>query len=113
MPELLTTTRTVAELWDLFGRGRLDLAPEFQRNSVWPSDAKAYLIDTILEHKLIAQELLGYSEADIRDVFIRMNKYVFQLSRQELRHARESGAFARFAAEVGAWSEWADLRVFT
>jgi len=67
----------------------------------------------VLEYQVIAQELLGYSEADIRDVFIRMNKYVFQLSRQELRHARESGAFARFAAEVGAWSEWADLRVFT
>ena len=31
--------------------GQLNLAPEFQRNSVWPRAAKAYLIDTILSDR--------------------------------------------------------------
>ena len=43
-----TTTKDVARPRQLFNDKQLNLAPEFQRNSVWPRAAKAYLIDTIL-----------------------------------------------------------------
>lgn len=43
-----TTTREIESLWQLYRDGQLRLRPEFQRNSVWPRAAKAYLIDTIL-----------------------------------------------------------------
>jgi hypothetical protein len=43
-----TRKLTVEQLHHLFEEGRLNLAPEFQRNSVWPRRAKAYLIDTML-----------------------------------------------------------------
>lgn len=164
--------------------GQLLVAGEFQRNSVWPRVAKAYLIDTILtdrpipllfflrstsaqsgratytvidgqqrlraifeyiddeyaltksdrsksyyrkkfsdlsranrdqilNYDLNIEELVGYSDKDIRDMFVRMNKYVVKLSPQELRHAKEEGAFATFVDELGDWDYWGDNRVFT
>jgi uncharacterized protein with ParB-like and HNH nuclease domain len=47
------TTKDIGLLYQLFANGQLTLAPEFQRNSVWPSAAKAYLIDTILNDRPI------------------------------------------------------------
>jgi hypothetical protein len=183
VPKRSTTTKDVALLQQLFKDGQLRLAPEFQRNSVWPSAAKAYLIDTILadrpipilffqrttsaqtgrpvydvidgqqrlraifeflenrfaltetkdsaarrrkykdldtEHKnrilnydLVIEELSGYSQADIQDMFVRMNRFVVRLSPQELRHAREQGAFKNFVESVGTINFWRDERVFS
>lgn len=48
------TTKDIGLLHQLFSNGQLTLAPEFQRNSVWPNAAKAYLIDTILNDRPIA-----------------------------------------------------------
>lgn len=178
-----TTTKSVGLLWQLHESGQLELAAEFQRNSVWPRPAKAYLMDTIIEDRPIPQiflqrytsaqtaqqsyrvidgqqrlraifefiedrfglteteqksrkgkkfstlpkatrerimnydfvveELSGYSERDIRDLFVRMNKYVVRLSPQELRHAREEGAFYDFVERIGGWDIWAEKRIFT
>lgn len=43
-----TTTKDIGLLWQLHQEGQLVLAPEFQRNSVWPRAARAFLMDTIL-----------------------------------------------------------------
>lgn len=48
-----TTTKDVGLLLQLKEDGQLHLAPEFQRNSIWPRAAKSYLIDTILSEKPI------------------------------------------------------------
>lgn len=48
-----TTTKDVGLLYQLYTEGQLSLSPEFQRNSVWPRPARAYLIDTILEEQPI------------------------------------------------------------
>ena len=48
-----TTTKDVGLLLQLRDEGQLRLAPEFQRNSIWPRAAKSYLIDTILSEKPI------------------------------------------------------------
>lgn len=183
MQERRTTTKDVALLRQLFDDGQLDLAAEFQRNSVWPRPAKAYLIDTILANRPIPQlfiqrytsaqtgrpnyrvidgqqrlravfeflddrfplgkssgkrlekrkfsdlpqslknrirdydfvvdELTGYSDRDVRDLFVRMNKFVVRLSPQELRHAREEGAFYDFVERLGAWDIWRERKIFT
>src|SRR3954452_1370764 len=47
------TTKDIALLHQLYANGQLSLAAEFQRNSVWPNPAKAYLIDTILNDRPI------------------------------------------------------------
>jgi hypothetical protein len=175
--------RHVLDMRIQFEEENLDLAPEFQRNSIWPSSAKAYLIDSILrnrpvpvillqaklsprtgrfayyvvdgqqrlraileflddrfrlprqydepyrsrrfsdldlEHQeailsysLVVEELEGYTDEEIRDIFVRLNRYVVRLSRQELRHARESGAFAAFVEDVGTWDFWRVHKVFS
>ncbi len=178
-----TTTKNISLLYQLFKDGQLNLAPEFQRNSVWPHAAKAYLMDTVLndkpiplfffqratasktgrvgytvidgqqrlramfdfvddrfrlsqsqnhafsnrhfsdltnefkqrvyEYDIIVQELSGYSDDDIRDMFIRMNKYVVKLSPQEIRHAKEMGRFKDFVEALGKWDFWRQERVFS
>src|SRR5215208_5704465 len=53
MPERQTTRLSINDLYFRYREGELELAPEFQRNSVWPPRAKAYLIDTILSDRPI------------------------------------------------------------
>ena len=183
MSKRSSTTKDIALLYQLYKAGQLKLAPEFQRNNIWPTQAKAYLIDTILSDRpipilffqrttspqtgrpsyavidgqqrlraifeflnnrfslvesqdpdwtglryreltpelqtrvfnydLVIEEISGYSSADIQDMFVRMNKYLVRLSRQELRHARMSGAFKDFVERVGNWKFWKKHRVFS
>jgi hypothetical protein len=47
------TTKNISLLSQLYKEGQLNLAPEFQRNSIWPAAAKAYLIDTVLNDRPI------------------------------------------------------------
>lgn len=177
------TTKDIALVCQFVRDGQLKLAPEFQRNAVWPRAAKAYLIDTILtdrpmplfffqrgrsaqtgkpiysvvdgqqriravlefidnrfsltesknkefkgkrfsdlnsslqeqilNYDLTVEEISGYSEEEIRDIFVRMNKYVVKLSQQELRHAREQGRFFDFIEELAQLDFWNDEKVFT
>jgi hypothetical protein len=178
------TTKDIGLLEQLYKDGQIALAAEFQRNSVWPRPAKAYLIDTILNDRpipifffgratspqtgrqsytvidgqqrlraifdyladqfpltesgkkeryykkkfsalpadlqeqirnydLVVQELSGYSDADIRDMFVRMNKYVVKLSPQELRHVRAEGQFRDFLERVAVLDFWKTNTVFS
>ncbi len=67
----------------------------------------------LLRYALVVQQLEGYSEDEIRDIFVRLNRYVVRLAPQELRHARQPGAFAEFADELGRLPYWSDNRIFT
>ncbi|MGZ8842525.1 MAG: DUF262 domain-containing protein [Pyrinomonadaceae bacterium] len=183
MSKRTPTTKDVGLLRQLFEQDQLVLGPEFQRNSIWPPAAKAYLIDTILNDRpipvlyfqrmtsaqtgrpsyavidgqqrirailefledrfslvesknvhykgkkfsalspalkerilsydLYIQEISGYSDADIRDMFVRMNKYVVKLAPQEIRHAQYEGQFANFVERIAKWDFWRSKRVFT
>jgi uncharacterized protein DUF262 len=177
------TTKDVATLKQLFDGSQLVLATEFQRNSVWPQAAKAYLLDTVLNDRpipylyfrrsvsaqtgrsvyevvdgqqriralfefladefslsqsksralrgkyfselnreqrehvlsydLYVEELTGYSDDDITDMFIRMNRFVVKLSPQEIRNAKFSGRFKEFTEAIAAWPFWKRARIFT
>jgi hypothetical protein len=67
----------------------------------------------ILNYDLTIEELSGYTDSDIVDMFDRMNRYVVRLSRQELRHAKEKGAFRDFVENLAKLDFWADERVFS
>ncbi len=179
-----STTKDVGLLHQLYKNGQLTLATEFQRDSVWPHKAKAYLIDTIINDRpipllffqratsaqtgqpsynvidgqqrlraifdflddrfrlsqsnkktdyynkrfsalrselqnnirnydLVIEELSGYSDDDIRDMFVRFNKYVVQLSPQELRHAKGAGRFHDFVEKLGKDDFWRAYKVFS
>jgi hypothetical protein len=69
--------------------------------------------DRLLNYDLSVVELAGYEDDDIRDVFVRMNRYVVKLAPQELRHAREKGAFKEFTAQLAKVDFWETHRIFT
>jgi len=180
MAKRSTTTKDIGLIQQLHESSQLRLAPEFQRNAVWPRAAKAYLIDTILSERpmplfffqrgrsaqtgkptyavvdgqqrlraifeymdgryalteskdsrwkgkrfselgqslqenllnydLTIEELTGYDEDEIRDIFVRMNRYVVKLSPQELRHAREHGSFYEFVKSSGGYRSGASIK---
>lgn len=45
-----TTTKNILDLKNLYERGHLNLAPGFQRQSVWTERDRAKLIDSILKN---------------------------------------------------------------
>ena len=61
---------------------------------------------TILSYGMAVEVLEGYSQAELRDIYVRLNKYGVRLSPQELRHAKAKGAFNRVMREVGSWDFW-------
>jgi hypothetical protein len=77
------------------------------------SSLTPHLKEKILSYDLYIQELSGYTDSDIRDMFVRMNKYVVKLAPQEIRHAQHEGQFANFVERLGRWDFWRSKRVFT
>jgi hypothetical protein len=82
------------------------------RNSLY-SELPANLQQRILNYDIVVQELSGYSEREIRDIFVRMNKYVVRLSKQELRNAKTKGKFHNFIKKLAKWKFWKTQKVFT
>jgi hypothetical protein len=66
-----------------------------------------------LNYDLIVEELTDYDSDAIKDIFVRMNKYVVKLSPQELRSAQHAGAFHDYAKTVGHWTFWNENGVFS
>lgn len=67
----------------------------------------------VLSYDLYVEQLTGYSDADIRDMFVRMNRFLVKLSPQEIRHARFSGKFKVFTETLAALPFWKQNAVFT
>src|ERR1700686_5668492 len=90
------TTKDIGLLHQLFLSKQLTLAPQFQRNAVWPRPAKAYLIDTVVNG--LIRDFVGrkndlpseypkewYDEfaqlSETRRYFFSTNRYIFRASR--------------------------------
>jgi hypothetical protein len=69
--------------------------------------------DQIRNYDLVIEELSGYSDNDIRDMFVRINRYVVQLSPQELRHAKGVGKFHDFVEKLGRDNFWKTYKIFS
>ncbi len=65
------------------------------------------------QYQLNVQTLQNATEAELRDVFNRLNKNVSKLNRQELRHAIYSGAFISLAAQLADDEFWQNSGVIT
>ncbi|MBE0621297.1 MAG: DUF262 domain-containing protein [Burkholderiales bacterium] len=68
---------------------------------------------SILDHQLVIDELVGYSDTDTRDIFKRMNKYVVRANPQEIRHATKPGQFADFVVALSKLEFWSNHKLFT
>ena len=71
------------------------------------------LQQSILDYDLMVQEIFGYDDPHIRDMFVRMNRYVVRLSQQELRHAQSDGKFKDFVERIASWPVWEQSKIFT
>ena len=161
----------------------LNLKPAYQRNPVWPTASRTYLVDTILknlpipkvfihvetdevgasvysvvdgqqrlnsifefidgkltlpamysptsqdvrfedlqplrrkaffDYDITVEELRNTHDAQIRDMFRRLNKNVAKLTPQELRHAQYAGRpFYRFVEELADAAFWKDIDFFS
>jgi hypothetical protein len=126
--------RTVYEVVD--GQQRLRAILDFMRDSyaLAKSAAKVYPVSQTYEKKLIGkhyselpeesqgkiwsypiavQELRGYSESQVRDMFRRLNQVVERLSKQELRHSQYFGQFVKLVEELTAHPFWKRAELFS
>lgn len=67
----------------------------------------------ILRYKIDINEIFNPTEAEIRDLYSRVNKYTVQLNKQELRRADFPGDFISLAEELAGNSFFEDARIFS
>ena len=63
--------------------------------------------------KLVVRELENASDAEVRDMFRRLNANQSNLNDQELRHSQYSGEFIQLVEELADDSWWLDNRITT
>jgi hypothetical protein len=64
-------------------------------------------------YRLIVREVTGATDAELRDMFIRLNQYSITLNAQELRNARYTGDFITTMTELADHEFWAENRIVT
>ncbi|MGH9511250.1 MAG: DUF262 domain-containing protein [Terriglobales bacterium] len=64
-------------------------------------------------YHFVVRYLSTDSEAELRDMFERLNRYLTPLKPQELRNARYTGPFARLAVRLADNEYWAENRIVT
>src|SRR5207249_1211061 len=64
-------------------------------------------------YSLVVRELHEASEADVRDLFQRLNRFVYALTAQELRNARFKGEFINVVTELADDEFWVTNRIVT
>lgn len=74
-----------------------------------PSDIK----ESFWGYSLVVRELHNASDADVRDLFQRLNRFVFALNAQELRNATFRGEFLHAISELSDDEFWATNRIVT
>lgn len=179
-----TTTQTISWFHSQQKLKALDMDPKYQRDLVWPTGYKVFLIDTIIcnlsipkiylesitnedgdtkykvadgkqrlnaifaftsnefplnstketkfdskfdgchfddlpqviktsiwEYKLTVDELKGYSDSEMKEIFVRLNKNNERLSKQELRNATYSGDFIKLSEDLANEPYWQENKV--
>lgn len=84
-------------------------------NSEWSDCDFSELTETqklhFWDYTIIVRELEQATDLDVRDLFRRLNKYVFALNAQELRNARYTGSFIKLMTELADYDYWAENRI--
>jgi len=63
------------------------------------------------DYSLVSRELKTSKEADVRDIFRRLNKNAVPLNRQELRHAQYGGKFLAVVNAITDDEYWIDNKI--
>lgn len=71
------------------------------------------LQNEILRYKIDINEIFNPTDAEIRDLYSRVNKYTVQLNRQELRRADFPGDFISLAEELAENKFFENAKIFS
>lgn len=74
-----------------------------------PDEAK----DEFLQYQIDFNDGTGFSDAELRETYSRLNKYSFALTRQELRRADYPGAFLDLAESLAVNDFFENAKIFT
>jgi len=66
-----------------------------------------------LDYQVVVRDLGRLTDAEVREVFHRMNSTNYGLNAMEVNNARFNGALKQFAEEVSQWPIFEENRVFT
>lgn len=77
------------------------------------SDLPGDVQTSFMEYLVNVEQLPGASEAELSNIFDRLNRNVQRLNSQELRNARFGGAFIRSMEEKALDSFWEDIGLVT
>ncbi|SRR5581483_8772273 len=100
-----------------FNKFTLDKFDNFEPLSPWQNMAFADLTPDdkmrFYSYRLSVRYLSGATDAEVRDMFRRLNKFLTPLNAQELRNATYVGPFMRVAERLTEDSYWAENRIVT
>lgn len=77
------------------------------------SELPSELQDRIWNYPLVVQELRGWSDPRIGDLFRRLNYVVEKLNKQELRHSQYFGEFLATVERLADLEFWDSISLFT
>jgi hypothetical protein len=96
-----------------FGRGRVELMEEYtpgRDGHSWENmsgdERRAFW-----NYRLLTREIEGASDADLRDLFRRLNQHSITLNAQEIRNARYKGDFIETVTSLADEQYWAEHRI--
>jgi hypothetical protein len=93
--------------------GRFSLAED--PNTEWSDSDFSELTEAykqlFWDYSIVVRELEQATDDNVRDLFRRLNKYVFALNPQELRNASYSGPFINLMNELADYDYWAENRI--
>jgi hypothetical protein len=98
-----------------FPRGKVELMSTYspgRDGHTWddltPDEKKNYW-----NYRLVVREVVDATEADLRDLFQRLNQNTVTLNAQEIRNARYKGEFIKTVTDLANQDFWAEHRLVT
>lgn len=88
-----------------------DLSPDWQGRIY--SELRPELQSQFSRYNLVVRQLPQLNEAEIREIFRRLNRVVEPLLPQELRHAAYGGPYIKLIEAIASYPTLQELRVFT
>ncbi len=96
-----------------FPRGDIELMEKFSQDrggQTWEdltdNEKRSYW-----DYALVVREIVGATDAELRDLFSRLNRHTVVLTQQELRNARYQGDFITTVTELADQAFWAEHRI--
>ena len=96
---------------NLFRLDKLPQASQYYENSF--ADLTTDKRDELLQYRLCVRFLHTDNEAEVKDVFKRLNRYLTPLKPQELRNATYLGPFIKLSEQLADDSYWAENKVIS